>query len=403
MYRWHAWAGLISGVFLIIICVSGSVAVFKPELQRALDWGDYDFNVIPTGDPITPSQALAVAEAHYPGRNISSLQLPALPGTIYSHGPTYAVRVGGNKQTPSVDALLDPYLGKIVAETRLNQGWGNWLRQLHVRLLYGSYWGRWVVGFFGIVLTFAVISGMVIYTRFNAGKWKPKLRMHKGSRILWADVHKLIGIGALVFNLIFGVTGAVLGLETLYARYTKASAAPTTKPAQTAQTDDSKESDSSEVTEAQAKRISTLPVGMIESCIAQTATLIPGSTPSAIDLQHKRNGTIRVRVEHPALSLIAENKSSVSFNATTGEAIQIRDASHASAAERVYLSMEPLHFGRVGGWMSVKLLWGLMGLSGGILSISGYAIYILRWWKKRSNKITLTQRANASIKPAGVQ
>ncbi len=412
MYRWHAWAGLISGVFLIIICVSGSVAVFKPELQRALDWGDYKFNVVPAGQPITPAQALAAAESHYPGRNISTLHLPALPGTIYSHGPTYAVRVGGNKQTPAVDALVDPYLGKVVAETRLNQGWGQWLRQLHLRLLYGSFWGRWVVGFFGIVLTFAVISGLVIYTRFNAGQWKPKLRLNKGSRILWADLHKLVGIGALAFNLIFGITGAVLGLETLYARYANASTAPTTQAAQaaqavqTVQADDAKETDSADAQDRKAKRIAALPEGMLESCIAQASVLIPGSTPSAVDLQHKRNGTIRVRVEHPASALIAENKSSVTFNASTGEAIRVRDASRSGAAERLYLSMEPLHFGRLGGWMWVKLLWGLRGRTGGILSISGYAIYVLRWWKKKrpSRVVVPTERnAPAAIEPACAQ
>ena len=37
LYRWHAWAGLVSGVFLLVICVSGSIAVFRPEIERAVE------------------------------------------------------------------------------------------------------------------------------------------------------------------------------------------------------------------------------------------------------------------------------------------------------------------------------------------------------------------------------
>jgi uncharacterized iron-regulated membrane protein len=36
--------------------------------------------------------------------------------------------------------------------------------------------------------------------------------------------------------------------------------------------------------------------------------------------------------------------------------------------------------------MWVKLLWGLMGLSGGFLSVTGFVIYVLRKRKAKSRK-----------------
>ena len=68
LYRTHAWVGLISGLFLIVICVTGSIAVFRPEIERAVDYAGQDFTVVPNGNAkISAGQAAATAQAAYPG------------------------------------------------------------------------------------------------------------------------------------------------------------------------------------------------------------------------------------------------------------------------------------------------------------------------------------------------
>ncbi len=47
--------------------------------------------------------------------------------------------------------------------------------------------------------------------------------------------------------------------------------------------------------------------------------------------------------------------------------------------------MEPLHFGRFGG-LPVQILYAVMGLTAGFLSISGYAIYAIRT-RRRGHRI----------------
>src|SRR5687767_15213528 len=82
LYRTHAWVGLISGIFLIVICVTGSIAVFRPEIERAVDWGDYDFNVVSNGRaPIGIEQAIATAEARFPGGRATAARKPARGGS----------------------------------------------------------------------------------------------------------------------------------------------------------------------------------------------------------------------------------------------------------------------------------------------------------------------------------
>ena len=355
LYRTHAWVGLISGLFLIVICTTGSVAVFRPEIERAVDWGDYDFNVVPTGTPIGIEQAIATAEAKFPGGRATAARMPARGGSWHSHGDAYSIVIDQAKG-PNFVVLVDPHRNVVVASAAPNRGWGNFLRQLHVRLFYGSYWGRWLVGFFGITLLFSTVSGLVIFRKFNAGSWWPRVRWGRGTRIVTADLHKWVGLWTVAFNLVFGVSGAVIGLEGLARKYVM-EAPPRPKA---------------------VAAIASLPAGTIEALMTRATQLVPGTVATEAQLPYRRNGLIKVEVEHGVASLVREHASYILFNAATREPIEVYDATKSPIAARFYYAMEPLHFGRLGGAMWLKLLWGLMGLSGGFLSVSGFVIYLAR-------------------------
>ena len=354
LYRVHAWTGLVSGIFLLVICVSGSVAVFRPEIERAADWRGVNFDVRPgAGAPMSLTAAMAVARAKHPSGEVTGAAYPATPGSWQSHGPTYALTMRVGKGSREV--LVHPWTGEVLADRVRPRGVGDFVRQLHLRFYYGSFWGRWIVGVFGIVLVFSTISGLVIYRKFNKGKWWPSVRWGRGRRIVWADLHKVVGLSSVAFNLLFGVTGAVLGLETLAVRYMAKAPAP-----------------------ARLERVDTLPAARVEEFVRRARELIPGGEPSFLALQNRTTGRVRVQVEHGWADLVKERESYVEFAAASGEVVKVRDARDHSAAARFYYAMEPLHFGRLGGAMWVKVVWAVMGLTGGFLSVSGYVIYFSR-------------------------
>ena len=361
LYRTHAWVGLISGIFLVVICVTGSVAVFRPEIERAVDYAGQDFTVVPNGNAkITAGRAAATAQAAYPGSTPQLVRFPAPPGSTQVHGDAYLVtltqRAENHKRARNVQVLVDPFRDAVIREHKNVRGWGDWLRQLHVRFLYGSFWGRYIVGFFGLTLLFSTVSGVMIFARFNANSWRPKgVRWGRGQRIVWADVHKLVGLGSVAFNIVFGVSGAVLGLEGIYHKYL-AEKPPAVRRATVAQ----------------------LPAGGIDAFVDHARALVPDAQPTAVLLNHARAGIVRVDLWPTTSHLVREMSSYVVFDATSAAPIEVYDATNAPAGVRLYYAMEPLHFGRLGGAMWVKLLWGLMGLTGGFLSISGFVIYVLR-------------------------
>jgi uncharacterized iron-regulated membrane protein len=345
-----------------VICVTGSVAVFRPEIERAVDYRGLDFTVAPNGsEKISAARAAATAQAAYPGSTPQNIRFPAPPGSTQVHGDAYLVTLARGGGQRNVQVLVDPYRDAVIREHRNVRGWGDWLRQLHVRFLYGSFWGRYIVGFFGLTLVFSTVSGLMIFARFNGASWWPKpIRWGRGPRIVTADLHKLVGLGTVAFNIVFGVTGAVVGLEGVYHKYLA------DKPAA-----------------VRRAGVAQLPAGGIDGLVDQARTLVPGSNPTGVQLNHARTGIVRVDLWPTTAHLVREASSYVMFDAATAKPIEIYDATKASAGVRFYYAMEPLHFGRLGGAMWVKLLWGLMGLTGGLLSVTGFVIFILRKRKPR--------------------
>lgn len=379
LYRMHAWTGLGGGLFVLFLCVTGSVAVFRPEIERALDWRGVEFPAAPrAGDAerLSLEEAMRRVQAADPSADVVAGARQPPPGSTYAHENAYSFTVrrpGG----PNV-LLVDPTSGEVFASGAPNKGWGNFVRQLHVRFLYGSFWGRWIAGFFGIILVISTATGLLIYTRFNANSWRPMVRRGRGLRIVSADLHKIVGVGSLAFNLVFGATGAVLGLEGVYWRYFGERQAP---PA--------------------AQRVEPLRPEILGPALRRAGELLPGTVVTRFTSAHRRGGTFTVYAEHSTAALVRENASHVRFGAADGRVLEVYDASQASLAARTYYAMEPLHFGRLGGALWVKLLWAAMGMAGGFLSMTGSVIYIVRKSKsRRRNMAVAAAGAPALVKAA---
>jgi uncharacterized iron-regulated membrane protein len=354
LYRWHAWTGLISGVFLILICTTGAIAVFRPEIERAVDWNG-KLDVVASGSQIGIERAIQVAQEKYPGSRATVARLPVIGGGTESHGDAYSITLNRGRGQRPLAVAVDPYRAEVIATLSPNAGWGNWLRQLHVRMLYGSFWGRYIVGLFGIVLLFSTVSGLFIFARFNANSWRPKFRRGRGARIALADLHKVVGLSSVAFNIIFGLTGAVLGLEGIYAKFIATRERP-----------------------PKVSGVTGLPEGRLEALLERSKQLMPGCQPYELSIPSAQNGACKVMMMNPTGSLIKEMSSYVIFDAKSEKPVETYDARNAAIGVRAYYACEPLHFGRLGGAMWVKLLWAGMGLTGSFLSITGFAIFILR-------------------------
>src|SRR5690606_14798237 len=72
----HLWMGLTSGLFVIVICFSGTVYVFNTELREMAAPHLYKLGDIPDQAPLDAEEIIGRVEAHT-GGTVQSLKIPA--------------------------------------------------------------------------------------------------------------------------------------------------------------------------------------------------------------------------------------------------------------------------------------------------------------------------------------
>jgi uncharacterized iron-regulated membrane protein len=245
----------------------------------------------------------------------------------------------------------------------------DWILELHYTLLMGD-WGMVIAGLLAVLLCLLGLSGVYLYRDF----WKSffLLRWGRSARIFLSDLHKMTGISSVVFNLILGFTGAWWNLPTLKSLIA----------GQSAEIEDSTGgADKKEGLEKHGPLYDkTLSLDALVSTAAQR---LPGLDRTKVYLNLTPDtGQIEVYgAVLPASAFVNEYNSHVVFDAETGDVTGVVDYRKATAWEKFEVMMGPLHFGTFGGW-PVKLLWTVLGLSPGVLAVSGSLI----WFRRRRQR-----------------
>ena len=239
------------------------------------------------------------------------------------------------------------------------------VRQLHLRFYFFGWQGRVVTGIFGLVLLLSAITGVFIYAPFMKGVWHSGRRWWQvrsdRTQLAWSDVHKLVGIAALFFNVIIGATGAVLGLENLQ-RFSPALATalhPSPGRYEVAACD-------------QPAPLDQIVAAAERDTAGLRATLV--SFPSARQQFFTISGDLPGRLRAAGSSWVAVD--------ACARVLDRFDAREASMTASTYQWMEPLHFGDWGGW-PLKLLYCLLGMTSGVLAISGLGLVAMKWSHQR--------------------
>jgi uncharacterized iron-regulated membrane protein len=92
---------------------------------------------------------------------------------------------------------------------------------LHVDL-YAGLWGKLFLGFMGLLLVIAIISGVVLYAPFMRKLDFGEVRRERGPRVKWLDLHNMLGIVTMTWALVVGATGMINTWADLMLKYWQA-------------------------------------------------------------------------------------------------------------------------------------------------------------------------------------
>jgi uncharacterized iron-regulated membrane protein len=196
----HLFAGLVAGVFLILLGVTGSVMVFEDEIDRALNpkltW------IIPGGKRLTLTDVKSRLEERYPGRTIVGFSIP--PRNDMAWG---AALQSTAPQEP-LNVVFNPFTVDVLGTDSDRNNFVGHLHDFHLRLSMGE-WGGFIVSLAAVFLLFLSVSGIVLWwpRKLFSVSWPGQPKQ------LNFELHQVLGIYISLFLMIFSTTAIVIHWE----------------------------------------------------------------------------------------------------------------------------------------------------------------------------------------------
>jgi uncharacterized iron-regulated membrane protein len=203
-FQIHLWSGLILGLYIVAVCVSGSAIVFRIEIYDALNARK---KVTQIGTALKGEELKSRLVQTYPGWTVKEIEPP-----LYPDEAAEATLVRGNVEK---NRLVNPYTGgdhgaPVALQFRVMR----WLSALHGKLLWEENGYMWN-GIGGLLLGLVSFTGLVIW-------WPGMSRVVRamivtrgvGWRRLNYDLHSAVGFWTFGLLLMWGLTGAYFVFPT---------------------------------------------------------------------------------------------------------------------------------------------------------------------------------------------
>lgn len=337
LLKYHSWFGLIVGFFLIIMGISGSILVFHEQIDHQFFKEQFQEKY---PQDINFDVAVQTIQNKYPGwdTRISQFQ----KGKVL----TFDLR----NQNKRRYVFVHPKTGEILKDVNSNTHFTSWLLKLHYSL-HANVIGRITIFFVGILFFLSLISGIILYRKhlFKAIFFKIKIKT-KNRRVFYSTLHRYIGTWALLLNLVLVITGIILAYGVAMAGLNPKS--PPNTP-----------------------RISA----SITKGIEKIESDLPKFKPTYLRLPLAPNSNITVYGNFKGdFVLYRSFFNRIELDPKTGEIVSVEKISEAPILTKLNSTVSTLHYAEYGGW-SIKILYCLIGLSGPLLSITGFIL----WWKRK--------------------
>ncbi|MDP8985637.1 MAG: PepSY domain-containing protein [Pseudomonadota bacterium] len=200
LFEVHLWVGIGIGLYVVLICLSGSAIVFRIELDKLFCPRTVVVSI--GGRRMTDGELAAAARAAYPQFNFSEVEVRA------ARAPNLAVEVAMTAGPRKIERLFDPYSGRNLADTVAGEpAFVTWLVDFHDDLK-AERTGRRVNGIGAVLMTLLCATGAVIWWPGRA-RWRQSLSIRPRSnwrRFNW-DLHSMLGFWTAALILVWTVTG----------------------------------------------------------------------------------------------------------------------------------------------------------------------------------------------------
>lgn len=377
----HLWFGLSVGIIVFIVSLTGTLYVFKDEIQNSLRKEAMyvqETKVSPLPITVLKEKISLELNEKYP-LNAVEISLDKNKSYRFSYyeknkkGWNYFEEVKINKLV-----YADQYSGKILAVYDEKYNFFNILKYIHWSLLLNSEWGKYVVGIPTVLFIFMLVTGIVLWWPKNKKARKGRFWFSWENVKTWKrknyDLHNVLGFYASFFALLISITGIYFAYPYVKNTFNLALSGSTEMP----KDKEIKSPDSLGIKNAS-----------IYDLTAQvTRKLYPTSSSFRIPLNGKnkkgkelKNIPVTIYGKEGRFS----ERNSLVFDKYSGKLLAEKTHQKLSNAEKYANANYDIHTGSYFGLFG-KILWFITGLICTSLPVTGFLV----WWgkqKKQGKKI----------------
>jgi uncharacterized iron-regulated membrane protein len=358
-FQVHLWAGIILTLYLIVIGVTGSMLVFRPELERLC--GLKPWQGIRVKEPLADiATVVENLRAAYPRYRIVSVNAPG------ENDATFVAILEGRGR---IKVACAPQEGKVLGEFPRGENWLDVVQELHETLLIQRRGqGRMLNGIGGAFLLLLNATGMVIWWP-GIRNWKRALKVdfQRNWRRVNFDLHVSVGFWTILIASFWAVSGIYFGWpRQVFNLVNSISRVITARPPAVSVAPES-----------------GAPEPELRSLIARAYAIDPGATLDGIAFPYGRRAPLGILLRRGNNSVGREYVDTVYFNPYSGEYISTwRYGVNKSLGDWIIWLQVPLHFGTYWG-LGVKLVWAAAGMAIPLLAITGLLMYWNRALRRR--------------------
>ncbi|MGV3502707.1 MAG: PepSY-associated TM helix domain-containing protein [Adhaeribacter sp.] len=346
LYKLHQWTGLIAGVFVLVMGLSGSVLVFHQDLEMLEHRNLWQ---VDNSAPVSIDKAYQTITRAYPHWEIRLQRFSADPGQTL----IFSLR----RPEERLLVFVHPSQGQLLAVLDPTKTVTNWVLKLHYALHAGLA-GEVLVFVAGLAWLISLLTGLYIYRKALLRVLLFQVSFKKKTRrSLASSLHRVVGVWALLLNLVMVGSGLLISYGIVANGLKALGTAP--------------------------KEIASPVLGFsIDAALQHLRRQHPHFEPTYMRFPKAAGQPLAVNGRLAGEPFYySQYYNAATFEQATGRFLELKVNTAADASTQLDSISKGLHFVEYGNWL-VKVLFCLVGLSAPLMSVTGFLLW--KWRKKKA-------------------
>ena len=348
LFQVHLWLGVMTGLYIFTVCVTGAALVFRIDMQRALHPELFTPSAAgPAADPVAIMERVTKA---YPNERLSGIEAPS------TERSTYLAYTSSGDDFRAL--LFDPVTASMLGEIP-KTSFVRTLQDLHFDLL-GGRTGRIVNGIGAMVLALMCLTGLVIWWP-GRSNWRRGLLIdwrRNWKRINW-DMHSAVGFWTVAVISMWAVTGIYFVFPAAFRSAVNQMSSITKV-----------------VTPHSNPRAGREPLSW-RALVDEAQRHAPGQQVARVVVPSSEEAAFLVQFSPVRPTPLGAELFSVYLDQYSGVMLTQVAAPARTAGDVIMAWAAPLHVGNFGG-DGIRVAWLVLGLSPPLLFGSGF----IMWWTR---------------------